>query len=136
MVKNILAELLQDLYIENPPDGFLVVHEMTWLQPNPPQGILDHWRAVYPGIRMVLEYVEQIPRLEYELITYFTLPDRVWWNDYYDPLQKRINQLRETHARDKEAQKVLDRQEREINLYKRYSKWYGSVFYVMPKVGP
>ena len=43
------------------PHGFLVVHEMAWLRPDPPSEIRNCWQLVYPGIRTASEYVEQVP---------------------------------------------------------------------------
>ena len=35
------------------PNGFLVVHELTWLQDNPPNEILNYWKRMYPGITTI-----------------------------------------------------------------------------------
>ena len=115
------------------PDGFLVVHEMTWLLPDPPQEFSDHWRAVYPGIRSVPENLERIGACGYDLIGHFTLPVDLWSIEYYDPLQTLIDQLREKYAADAEALTLLAEQQREIDLYRKYQQWYGSAFFVMQK---
>ncbi len=114
-------------------DGFLVVHEMIWLRPEPPQEIVDRWRKVYPGIRTAAEYIEQVPLCGCELVGDFSLPEETWWLGYYGPLQERIRELREKNAEEKEAQKALDGEQREVDLYKTHSKWYGSAFFVMRK---
>jgi len=115
------------------PGGFLVVHEMTWLQEDPPREILDHWVKVYPGIRTEAENIQKIKDWGYELIDHFQVPEEVWWHDYYDPLATLILQLREKYASDPEALKVLEKEQHEVDLYRKYSKWYGSAFYVMMK---
>jgi len=115
------------------PDGFLVIHEMACLQPDPPHEIADHWRQVYPGIRTVPEYVEEIERHGYDLIGHFSLPEDFWWRNYYGPLQDRIVDLLRKYGKDAEALKVLDKEQVEIELFKKYSKWYGSAFFVMQK---
>ena len=63
------------------PGGFLVVHEMTWLQEDPPGEILDHWVKVYPGIRANSENINIIRWCGYELIDHFLVPEEVWWHD-------------------------------------------------------
>lgn len=115
------------------PEGFLVVHEMVWLQPNPPQEIVDRWQNVFPEIRTLDEYIEQIPTLGYSILASFPLPEETWWLEYYYPLESRIHDLRKKYAQDWEAQKILDREQVEVNLYKRNSKWYGSAFMVLQK---
>jgi ubiquinone/menaquinone biosynthesis C-methylase UbiE len=115
------------------PRGFLVVHEMVWLRPNPPSEIKSCWQMAYPGIRTASEYVEQIPEHGYRLVGHFVLPEDFWWADYYVPMVARIAELRKEYAEDQKAQGTLDKEERAAELYRKHSKWYGSVFLVMQK---
>jgi len=115
------------------PNGFLVIHEMTWLRPNPPQEIYDYWKKYYPGIRTVEENLELIPRCGYDIIGHFTLTEDAWWVEYYNPLEKRIRKLRKKYVDDPKALLALDKEQREINMFKKYHKWYGSAFFVMQK---
>lgn len=116
------------------PKGFLVVHEVTWPRREPPQELCEHWRGRYRGIRTASEYIDAVPTYGYELVGHFMLPENVWWIEYFGPLEKRILALREKYAGDCEALVVLDREEREVGLFKKYSAWYGSGFLVMRKV--
>ncbi|MFH1681580.1 MAG: class I SAM-dependent methyltransferase [Candidatus Eisenbacteria bacterium] len=116
------------------PDGSLVLHEMLWLRPNPPPEIRSRWHGVYPGIRTAPEYVAEIPRHGYEPVGHFTLPEEFWWEEYYGPLTERVRALRGKHAGDRAALAVLDREEREAELYRRNARWYGSGFFVMRRV--
>jgi ubiquinone/menaquinone biosynthesis C-methylase UbiE len=115
------------------PRGFLVVHEMTWLKPAPPKEIFDYWMKMYPGITTISDNLEIIPHSGYEVLGHFPLPEDAWWEEYYHPLEDRIEQLRQKYKDDKEALAVLETEQEEIELYKKYSAWYGSVFYVMQK---
>jgi ubiquinone/menaquinone biosynthesis C-methylase UbiE len=114
-------------------NGFLVVHDMIWLRPDPPQEILSYWQKVYPGIRTVSELIENILGYGYQLIGHLPLPEELWWLDYYGPLEQRIHELRHTYAADQEALQLLDQEQGEIDLFKKYSPWYGSAFFVMRK---
>jgi ubiquinone/menaquinone biosynthesis C-methylase UbiE len=114
--------------------GFLVVHEMTWLKPNPPKEILDYWKRMYPGITTIPDNLAIIPRCGHTVLGHFPLPEDAWWEEYYHPLEERLNQLRTKYKDDPEALRILDSENEEIELYKKYSEWYGSVFYVMQKV--
>jgi len=116
------------------PAGFLVVHEMTWLRPNPPQEIVDRWQSVYPGIRTTAEYTSQIPHFGYVLIDHFQLPEDTWWRDYYGPLEARIAELRNKYSMDQQAQELLEKEQREVDLFKRHARWYGSAFFLMQRV--
>lgn len=59
--------------------------------------------------------------------------EKAWWDDYYTPLEKRLRILREKYAKEVKALAVLEETHYEIALYKKYSEWYGYVFYIMRK---
>jgi SAM-dependent methyltransferase len=116
------------------PHGFLVVHEMTWLKSDPPKEISDYWKKMYSGITTIPHNLEVIPRCGYDVLGHFPLPEDAWWQEYYHPLQECINKLKTKYKDDREALGILDSEQEEIDLYKKYSEWYGSVFYVMQKL--
>ena len=115
------------------PRGFLVVHEAVWLQDNPPQEIQQYWRINYPGIKTVDENLKQIPGCGYDVIGHFALPEDAWWIEYYNPLGNRISKLREKYRDNPVALRELDNEQREIDMYRKYRRWYGSAFFIMQK---
>jgi len=115
------------------PEGFLVIHEGAWLQPDPPRAIIDRWRPVFPEISTVPEYAEQLPRYGYGLIGHFALPEDFWWLNYYALVEERIRKMRQRYAGDRAIQAVLDREQHEVDLYYEHRRWYGSAFLVMQK---
>jgi hypothetical protein len=48
-------------------------------------------------------------------------------------LQDLLSQLREKYKSDPEALKAIEKEQHEVDLYRKYSKWYGSAFYIMMK---
>ncbi len=115
------------------PSGFLVVHEMIWLRPDPPAEVVNCPELAYPGIRTVPEYIEQVPDHGYDLVGHFALPEDFWLLDYFDPMMARLRELRIKYADDQAVQRTLDREQRAADLYRKHSKWYGSVFLVMQR---
>jgi SAM-dependent methyltransferase len=116
------------------PKGCLVTHEMTWSRPDPPQEVYNYWKELADsGIRTVREYLEQIPACGYDVIGYFTLPEDSWWVEYCGPLENRIQELRPRCINDSRALEVLDEEQREIDLSRKYHEWYGSAFFIMKK---
>ena len=111
--------------------GFLVVHEMCWLRPDPPAEIRDYWVRMYSGITTVPENIEMIHRSGYDLIGHFTLPEDAWWIEYYGPLEDRLQSFRVKYADDRKALAAIEEEQREIDMYRKYQRWYGSVFFVM-----
>ncbi|MFB0535203.1 MAG: class I SAM-dependent methyltransferase [Anaerolineae bacterium] len=94
------------------PNGFLVVHDET---------------------KNVTKKREQISSCGYDLLGHFTLPRDTWWTEYYGPLEKRINELRAKHSDEPQALLELDKEQREIDMFKANSRRYSSVFFVMQK---
>lgn len=113
--------------------GFAVVHEMVWLRPDPPREIYDYWKKIYPGIGTVPENTELISSCGYDLLGSFTLPENTGWIEYYGPLADRIINLRQKHAGDLDALAILDKEQREIDLFRKHKKWYGSAFFITQK---
>jgi len=111
--------------------GFLVVHEMCWLRPDPPAEIRDYWVKMYSGITTVPENIEMIHRSSYDLIGHFTLPEDAWWIEYYGPLEERLKSFRIKYTDDHKALAAIEEEQREIDMYRKYQRWYGSVFFVM-----
>ncbi len=113
------------------PGGCVAVSEVSWLKPNPPEEIKAFWDENYPAIGSIEENLAKIAKCGYESIGHFTLPESDWLVTYYGPLTKRVADLRVKYPDNTEAQAMLDAEEAEVSLYKRYSDWYGYVFYVM-----
>jgi ubiquinone/menaquinone biosynthesis C-methylase UbiE len=115
------------------PGGFLVVHDVAWLRPDPPAELLEFWSEAYPAIRTIPENLAAIPPRGYEVLGHFPLPDDAWWAEYYGPLEKRLAKLRETYADDAGALAAIEDSQREIEIYRNHPGWYGSVFFLMQK---
>jgi ubiquinone/menaquinone biosynthesis C-methylase UbiE len=113
--------------------GFLAIHEMTWLRDDPPKEISDYWERVYPQISTIENILEIIRKCGYKIIGYFPLPEDAWWELYYNPLEKRLKMLEKKYKDNPEALEMIQEEYEEIDLFKKYNKWYGSVFYVMQK---
>ena len=94
------------------PNGFLVVHD---------------------DIENITEKLEQVSSCGYDLLEHFTLHEDTWWIEYYAPLEKRINEIRTKHTDDPKALVALDNDQREIDMFKKNPKRYGSVFLIMTK---
>jgi ubiquinone/menaquinone biosynthesis C-methylase UbiE len=92
------------------PHGFLVVHD---------------------EVANITKKLEQISGCGYDLLGHFTLPKDTWWAEYYSPLEERIHEMREKYSDDPKALLELDKEQREIELFKKNPRRYGSVFFVM-----
>ena len=115
------------------PQGFLCVTEVAWLQPDPPQEVKDFWNEGYPAITSITANLETIHTCGYKHISHFLLPEDAWWREYYIPLERRIHKLIHKYQNDAQNLAILKEELKEIDLYRRYSSWYGYVFFLMQK---
>jgi ubiquinone/menaquinone biosynthesis C-methylase UbiE len=114
-------------------NGYLAVHELTWLKDNPPKEIFDYFERVYPAITTIEKNLELIKKCTYNITGYFSLLEDAWWDFYYTPLEKRLKKLQVKYKDNPEALEMIQEEHKEINMFRKYNEWYGSVFYVMQK---
>jgi ubiquinone/menaquinone biosynthesis C-methylase UbiE len=115
------------------PNGFLVVHDMVWISNNPPGEIKGYWEKLYPKIKTIQSCLDLIPRCKYKIFGHFPLPIDAWWKSYYKPLENRVNNLMKKYKHDPNSLAEINKVKREIELYKKYKKWFGSAFFIMQK---
>ncbi len=113
------------------PGGYIAVTELSWLKPDPPQEVRDFWGEGYPGMESIEGNLQRIQAAGCTLIDHFTLPESAWWEPYYNPMAARVAELRGKYRGDPAAQQALDTELTEIEMYRKYSAWYGYVFYVV-----
>jgi ubiquinone/menaquinone biosynthesis C-methylase UbiE len=111
--------------------GYLAVTELSWLKAAPPAEIKSFWNENYPSMQPLEQNLAVLQKTGYREAGHFVLPESAWWEDYYIPLEKRIRILTEKYRGNEEALAFLRASQREIDLYRQYSEWYGYVVYVM-----
>jgi len=114
--------------------GYLVVSELVWFKKEPPQEIKDYLAAAYPDMKYYEDICSIVESTGYEMIGYFPLPSRSWWTDYYAPAEKKLAEMRCEYQSNKDAQSIFDSFQLEIDMHRRYSRYYGYGFYVMRRL--
>jgi len=66
----------------------------------------------------------------FSLVDHFTLPDAAWWDDFYTPMERRVEELRARYRSDSEALAALDELARESDLHRHHSGAYAYEFFV------
>jgi hypothetical protein len=66
----------------------------------------------------------------YTPIGYFPLPEHCWLDSYYRPLRERFAAFLTRHDHSGAARRVVEAEQREIELYERFSAFFGYGFYV------
>jgi ubiquinone/menaquinone biosynthesis C-methylase UbiE len=93
------------------PKGFLVIHD---------------------SVKTVLNKLDMLSSLGYELVKHFKLPEDAWLKDYAIPLEKLIKKQRKK-TKDTKTLKMLERYQNEVNTIKNNPKDHFSAFYILKK---
>ena len=70
-------------------------------------------------------------KLGYRVVGHFVLPAKSWWTDYYNPILAKLPSLKEKYKNTKEKLQHITYEEIEIDMFRKYSDYYGYVFYIM-----
>lgn len=109
--------------------GIAVISEMSWFNQNVPEPVSQYWRQAYPTMATEAENIDSATRCGFDVLSTHRLPSYCWWDNYYEPLRKRIKEL-ETNAI---QQSVISEIEQEIALFAKFSQFYGYTFYILQK---
>jgi len=113
--------------------GRIAISEATWLRTDPPDEVRRFWEEGYPAMTGIADNVALFENADYDVLGHFPLPDSAWWDDYYTPLGARTVALRAKYEDDEEALAVIESTEQEIEIFRRYSAFYGYTFFVAEK---
>ncbi len=115
-------------------DGILVVSEITWITASRPAKIQQYWEGEYPEIDTASAKLKILEMNGYAPMGYFVLPKHCWLENYYRPIQQRLDDFRERHGNSIESQAIVDAEKQEIALYENYSDYYSYGVYVARKL--
>lgn len=112
------------------PGGYLAFTDAVWRKENPPPEVKASFGLDYPTMGRVPDIIAAIDRAGFSLRGHFTLPDEAWWDDFYTPMERRIEVLRGKYAGNAEALAILDQLAHEPEMHRRYSDYYAYEFFV------
>lgn len=113
------------------PKGYVAVSELCWLKKDVPQEARTYITQAYPPIKTIEENIELIQSSGYRLVGSFVLLSKSWWDNYYTPIETKLPSLKARYKDDKEALQVIAYTETEIEMFRKYSDYYGYAFYIM-----
>jgi cyclopropane fatty-acyl-phospholipid synthase-like methyltransferase len=112
------------------PGGYLAFTDAVWRRENPPAQVKASFDLDYPGMGRLEDDLSAISAAGFEVVGHFMLPDEAWWDDFYTPMEARIEALRPRYVEDAEATATLDRIAEEPAMHRRYSDYYAYEFFV------
>jgi len=112
------------------PGGRAAVCDLVWLDTDPADDVRAFWAEGYPDMATVEVRVAQAEALGWRPVDAFVLPEAAW-TEYYDPLERRLEQLLAHHADDPDAVAALDGDRVEIDMWRRHGASYGAAFLLL-----
>lgn len=112
------------------PGGYLAFTDAVWRREDPPPEVKAVFDMDYPTMGWLADDLAAIKDRGFELAGHFTLPDEAWWDDFYDPMEVRIAELRGKYADDADAPAILDKLAEEPRMHRLYSDFYAYEFFV------
>ena len=113
--------------------GYLVISELCWFKENPPKEIHNYLMSEYPVMKSVKQNKRTIDSKGLELIFHFNIPESSWWDNYYIPVEKNIDELHKKYQNDNETLELFELFRVEIEMFRNYSEYYGYTFFIMRK---
>lgn len=113
--------------------GYIAMTDASWLTAERPAEIEAFWKDAYPGIQSVSESVSDIVDAGYMPEAVFVLGDECWTDNFYEPQREAQRKFLARYPDNPTAGMLVCNQRREAEMYSRYSRYYGYVFYICRK---
>jgi SAM-dependent methyltransferase len=111
------------------PGGFFVFSGLTWLVDDASLEVKNYWQKHYPQMPTLMEQMNIFENKGYDLLEVQVLPETVWWDSYYTPIQEALKAL--PQAQDPEALALVGHLRAEIEMYAKYGAEYSYVYYAL-----
>jgi SAM-dependent methyltransferase len=112
------------------PGGYIAFTDAIWRKENPPPAVKASFDLDYPAMGFLEDDLAEIQDCGFELIGHFPLPDEAWWDEFYTPMENRIEELRKKYVNDAESVAILDQLAEEPKMHRRHSDFYAYEFFV------
>jgi len=114
------------------PAGFMALSEAFWFKPTPPQELKEFWAQLSPGLLDLEGALKVINKSGYSCVGHFRLPETCWI-DFYNPIEEELKVFRKKYTNDAQAFEVIEFLGKEIEMYRKYSDYYGYIFFLLQK---
>ncbi len=71
----------------------LALTEANLFAEKPSEEVLQFWQECYPDIKTIPENEKNIKNAGYSVVESFKLPESAWTDDFYVPLENRLNEI-------------------------------------------
>ena len=115
-------------------DGYIVISEATWLTEDRPAEITNFWMDAYPEIDTIPNCIAKMQKCGYIPITSFIIPESCWTDNFYSSHTSFQDIFLKKYAGNKAVEDFIAFERYEFQMYNKYKKYYGYVFYIGKKI--
>lgn len=114
--------------------GYVAVTEASWFTEERPKEIFDFWNEAYPEIDTIPNKIAQMQKAGYVVIASFILPETCWIDNFFIPEITAQKIFLDKYKGNKSAEEFIKYEKHGYELYNKYKKYYGYVFYIGKKL--
>ncbi|MCY0992423.1 class I SAM-dependent methyltransferase [Nannocystis sp. ILAH1] len=112
--------------------GVAVISEASWWTETPAAAAREYWAAGYPTMGTEATNAARAREAGFAVLSVHRLPARAWWDNYYGPRLRRVDEVRETA--DAAMRAAIRETEAEVAMFRAHAEDYGYSFYVLRAV--
>ena len=113
--------------------GAMAVTDAVWLEDDPPETASRFWKVGYPGMLSLGAAGDAVREAGFASLGCFVLAESEWWDDYYTPIEARLDSLARERD-DKAWADALATHREELEIVRQGRGSFGYAFFVMQKV--
>jgi ubiquinone/menaquinone biosynthesis C-methylase UbiE len=111
--------------------GFIAASDVVWETNNPSKACAEFWAEEYPDMKLVETRRKQAQANGYRVVDVLEMPRSCWWENYYQPLEKRLDEVETQTGNSATMLAVIESTRREIDVFKRYFQEFGASFFIL-----
>jgi len=115
-------------------NGYVAVTCPSWLTDEHPAEALKFWTDAGSGLDTVGHNIEIMQKSGYSFVAVFTLPEKCWTDNYFNPREAAEKAFLQKHPGNKIVEEYIESSKHEVELYSKYKQHYGYVFYIGKKI--
>jgi len=110
-------------------EGIAVISEMNYFSSKASSSVEQFMKHAYPEIQTESQNIELIGLSGFEVLEVHRLPSKAWWDNYYDPLSKKISETGDDGNTVMQA--VIEETLEEMRFFREHDEEYGYTYYIM-----
>jgi SAM-dependent methyltransferase len=115
-------------------NGYIAVTCPSWFTDERPTEIERFWVDAVHGLGTISHNISIMQKTGYSFVAAFILPEKCWIDNYFIPREAAEEVLLEKYAGNETVEAYIKDEKYEMELYSKYKKHYGYVFYICRKV--